>query len=239
MMQEFVALQRDIYLSLADQLRAFAAGGGWGALLLFLPMGILFGAVHALTPGHSKTVLATYVAGTPTGLLRGLLISLTLSVTHVLAAVLIALLALPLVTTALGGVGRAPLLEDVSRGLLGLIGLWMIWRALRPRRAPHTHGNGIAFGIMAGLIPCPLTLFAMTFAISRGVPEAGVAFALTMVIGVALTLSAVALATVLFRQKALSLLARRQRLLARAGRLVEGAAGLLLLLIAVYVVGFD
>ncbi|WP_425459635.1 hypothetical protein [Hankyongella ginsenosidimutans] len=35
---------------------------------------------------------------------------------------------------------------------------------------------------MAGLIPCPLTLFVMTFALSRGVPEAGVAFAGVMML---------------------------------------------------------
>ncbi|TPI21813.1 hypothetical protein FJW08_31415 [Mesorhizobium sp. B3-2-1] len=41
---------------------------------------------------------------------------------------------MPLVSIALGGVGRAPLLEDVRRELAGLTGLWMIWRALN-------HGN--------------------------------------------------------------------------------------------------
>ncbi len=41
---------------------------------------------------------------------------------------------------------------------------------------PHVHGEreGVAVGFMAGLISCPLTLFVMTFAISRGVPEAGI-----------------------------------------------------------------
>jgi len=43
-------------------------------------------------------------------------------------SVLIALLSLPLVSVALGSVGRAPLLEDISRGLLGVIGLWILLR---------------------------------------------------------------------------------------------------------------
>ncbi|UYN96429.1 MAG: sulfite exporter TauE/SafE family protein [Enhydrobacter sp.] len=70
------------------------------------------------------------------------------------------------------------MLEDLSRGLLGVIGLWMLWRA--SRRANHAHGvgEGAAVGFMAGLIPCPLTLFVMTFAITRGVPEAGIALPL-------------------------------------------------------------
>ncbi|BCG83395.1 hypothetical protein MesoLj113b_69370 (plasmid) [Mesorhizobium sp. 113-3-3] len=36
---------------------------------------------------------------------------------------------------------------------------------------------------MADLIPCPLRLYVMTFAIMRGVPQAGVAFAVTMMLG--------------------------------------------------------
>ncbi|MCP5978460.1 hypothetical protein NL364_28635, partial [Klebsiella pneumoniae] len=89
--------------------------------IVYLPMGILFGAAHALTPGHSKTILATYLAGSRLGMLRGLGVSLALSFTHVLMSVLIALLALPLISASLGSVGRAPVLEDVSRALLGVI----------------------------------------------------------------------------------------------------------------------
>jgi ABC-type nickel/cobalt efflux system permease component RcnA len=32
-------------------------------LVLILPLGIAFGAVHALTPGHGKTVLASSLVG--------------------------------------------------------------------------------------------------------------------------------------------------------------------------------
>lgn len=230
--QHIVGFQQEIYQAFAAQIRDVAGAGGWGAFMLYLPMGILFGAAHALTPGHSKTILATYLAGSRLSILRGLGVSLALSFTHVLMSVLIALLALPLISASLGSVGRAPVLEDVSRALLGIIGLWMVWRALRPRRHVHAHGEGLMVGVMAGLIPCPLTLFVMTFAISRGVPEAGIAFAFTMMLGVALTLSTVAIATILFRDRLMRLLAHRARLLDRSARFIEAAAGLVLLAVA-------
>lgn len=47
-------IQRDIYLALAERSRALAAGGDWAAFLTFLPLGIVFGAVHALTPGTAS-----------------------------------------------------------------------------------------------------------------------------------------------------------------------------------------
>ncbi|RWB32677.1 sulfite exporter TauE/SafE family protein [Mesorhizobium sp.] len=234
MLQTIIDVQRDIYLAFAGHIKTFAQDGNWGALAAFLPMGIVFGAVHAMTPGHSKSVLATYLAGSSAGLGRSLTVSLALSFTHVAVAVLIALLALPLVSVALGTVGRAPLLEDLSRGLLGAIGLWMVWRALR--HAVHAHGDreGVAVGIMAGLIPCPLTLFVMTFAMIRSVPEAGIAFAVTMMAGVALTLSAIALVTAFFRSQLMSLLKSRPRLVAVVTRSAEAVAGTVLVAVALH-----
>ncbi|ASP87584.1 MULTISPECIES: nickel/cobalt transporter [Sinorhizobium] len=232
MLQAIVDIQRDIYLAFAEHIKTIANGGGWTDFLAFLPMGIIFGAVHAMTPGHSKAVLATYLTGASAGMRRGLVVSLALSATHVTMAVVIALFSLPLVSLMLGSAGSAPLLEDVSRGLLGLIGAWMLWSVCF--RPPHVHGEGegVAVGFMAGLIPCPLTLFVMTFAISRGVPGAGIMFALVMMTGVAITLSSVALVTVFFRTRMEKLLATRHALLVKISKFVEAFTGLILVVIA-------
>jgi len=228
-----VEIQRTIYTALAEQIKLLSAEGDWLAFLAFLPMGILFGAIHALTPGHSKAVLATYLAGSESKIGRGLLVSLILSFTHVTIAVLIAVLSLPLVSIALGSVGRAPLLEDISRGLLGLIGLWMLWRALRHGHHHHKH-EGEAVGVMAGLVPCPLTLFVMTFAIARGVPAAGILFAGTMMIGVALTLSCVAVLSIVLRERLVRFVEGRPRLFEGITRAIEGVAGAALVALAIH-----
>ena len=74
-----VSVQRDIYLAFADRIGNFAETGDWSQLLVYLPMGILFGAVHALTPGHSKIVMASYLAGSPAAFRQGLGVALLLS----------------------------------------------------------------------------------------------------------------------------------------------------------------
>jgi len=232
MWQQIFDLQREIYGQVSDHIRVFAESGGWLPLFVMLPMGVLFGAAHALTPGHSKAVLATYVAGSPVGIARAMLVSLTLSFTHVTMAVLIAVFSLPLVSIVLGSVGRAPALEGISRGLLAVVGLWMVWRALRP--AAHHRHEGEAVGFIAGLVPCPLTLFVMTLAISRGVPEAGVVFAIAMMLGVAVTLSGVVLLAVLFRQQVTRLLEHRPALLRGLSRGLEGLAGVVLVSLAIH-----
>ncbi|EJJ29718.1 nickel/cobalt transporter [Rhizobium sp. CF142] len=236
--QTIIDFQREIYLTFAGHIKALAAGGGWLAFLAFLPMGIAFGAIHALTPGHSKSVLATYLAGSSLKAHRGLLVSMALSFTHVGMAVLIALFALPLVSHSFGDSGSAPLLQAVSRGLLGLIGAWMLWSALFRHAHFHSHREGIAFGFLAGLIPCPLTLFVMTFAMLHQVIVTGILFALTMMLGVGITLSAVALLAVLFRDWLSRLLATRPRLLAAASKSIEAIAGIILVGVAIHEVLF-
>ena len=226
-----IDIQRLIYSSLSGYLTAFAANRDWVALLGVLPVGVLFGAVHALTPGHGKSVLASYLIGSRLQALRAAAVAGVLSLTHVGSAVILALVAAPLVTRTLGGgVGRAPALELFSRGILVAIGVWLLYRALRGHR--HVHGEGAAVGFVAGLVPCPLTLFAMFLALARGVPEAGLTFALAMMLGVGVTLSAVALLTVLARDAMVGLIARHDASFDRLARILDGLGGLLLIVFA-------
>jgi ABC-type nickel/cobalt efflux system permease component RcnA len=225
--------QTQINRAIATDVNAFAASRDWMLLASVLPLGILFGAVHALTPGHSKTVLASYLAGSPFSVLRRMGVGLTLSFTHVLTAVLIAVLALPLITVTLGGAGRAPLLQDLSRAMLAGIGVWMLLRAWRRTNHHHHASQGMMVGVMAGLIPCPLTLFVMIFALSRGVPEAGIVFAISIMLGVALTLSVVAILAISVRSGVTTLIERYGGQFDYAGRFIKAAAGILLILIGV------
>lgn len=135
-------------------------------------MGILFGAAHALTPGHSKAMLATYLTGSMASVPRALATSLTLSFTHVAMSVMIVLLSLP------------------------------------------------------------LTLFVMTFAVSRNVPEAGVAFAIAMVAGISFTLSSVAIASLVFKAALLRVLTDKPHLMERFSQSMLAVSGVVLAILA-------
>ena len=226
-----VAVQRDVSAEMAAALLRFVAERDWAELLAFAPLGVLFGAAHALTPGHSKTLLATFVAGSGAGLARAAATALILAATHIGVSVLIVLLALPVVSMTLGEAVRAEALELASRGLLGLVGLWLTLSAIRGA-APDGHGEGAAFGVLAGLIPCPLTLLVMTVASGRGAPEAGVAFAGMMLVGVATVLVAVGLAAASLRAVASARLERGRRRIDAAARALLGATGLAFLAVA-------
>jgi nickel/cobalt exporter len=229
---DLYAAQRWIYATLTGNVTAFAETRNWATLFAVMPLGVLFGAIHALTPGHGKSVLASYLVGSRLAVMRSLAVAAVLAVTHVGSAVILALLAAPLITRTLGGVGRAPVLELLSWSLLSAIGLWLLIRALRGRG--HPHHEGVTVGVIAGLIPCPLTLFVMLYALSHAVPVAGVAFAAAMLTGITLTLSAVAVAAVAAREGVVYFLNRHGGSVATLSRVLDGLSGVLLLVIGAY-----
>ena len=225
---DLYAAQRWIYAALTGYITGFAETRSWMLLASVLPLGVAFGAIHALTPGHGKSVLASYLVGSRLAVLQSLAVAGVLALTHVGSAVILALLAAPLITRTLGGVGRAPALELASWALLTLIGLWLLLRAFRNR--PHLHHEGIMVGIVAGLIPARLT-FVMLYALAHGVAVAGVTFAAAMLAGIALTLGVVALAAVFARDGLIALMARHGASIGALSRLLDGVSGLLLLVI--------
>jgi len=146
--------QKETYLAFGEHISTFANGGGSAAFLAFLPMGLLLGAVHALMPGHSKLLMATYLVGSKGGLRSALLTAFVLAATHITISVLIILLSLPLIDYMFGGSGpgSSPVLEHLSRGVIGLIGLWMIWSGLRATSHNDARREGAGFGFVAGLM---------------------------------------------------------------------------------------
>lgn len=226
-----VALQATIHGAIAQHIEAFAASGDWLTLLAVLPMGMLFGAAHGLTPGHNKLVLASYVVGDSVPALRASLMALVLTAVHVGSAVLIALFAGFLVSRTITSAGQAPLLESASRLLLLGVGLWLVLRAIKYRS--HLHGEGFGVAIIAGLVPCPLTLFVMVMALSQGVPQAGLIFAVAMLAGVGSVLAVVALAASLGAKAFAKSLIRHGTTVKAAARSLEFVAGLVLIGLAI------
>lgn len=227
-----IETQREIYLAFADRIKLYSETGDWSELAVFLPMGVVFGAVHAMMPGHSKTLLAAYSMATPASAWRAAGTGVLISAVHISMSVLIVLLSLPLVSVTLGASSLTPVLETMSRGLLALIGIWMIAAALRRRGHTHLAGRSMAFAVFAGLIPCPLTLFVMTFAASRGVTDAGLAFAVVMLAGVAMVLASVALAANLSRKGLARLMENHATRLRMIAMSLQLATGIILLIAA-------
>jgi len=85
----------------------------------------------------------------------------------------------------------------------------------------------------AGLIPCPLTLFVMNFAVIQHVAVVGVLFAIAMMLGIGITMSIVALVSVVFSKRLNRLMNGRPGLLEKTSKVLEVAVGLILTVVAI------
>src|SRR3990170_4464989 len=170
-MQTLLSIQHWLYGGMSEGLGA-VAGGDPRAILGASAAAILFGAVHALMPGHGKTVLVSYHLGQPSRPMDGFVNGAILAVTHVGLAVVLVLAGFAVISRAFAYGGRTPQFEVASGALIVVIGAFLLWRSLSDRHlAAPANGKTLAF--VTGLIPCPLTTFVMSYALARGMLAAG------------------------------------------------------------------
>ena len=113
-MEKLVAIQHWLYGGMASGL-GDVAGGDMHAIVAAMAAAVLFGAVHALMPGHGKTVLVSYHLGQPAKLREGIANGAILALTHVGLALL---LVLKRQRTSRAGAARQPSLLVAPASLL-------------------------------------------------------------------------------------------------------------------------
>src|SRR6185295_11378025 len=105
------------------------------------------------------------------------------------SAIVLVLSGFAILRRTIAGAGRAPALELASQALIVMIGIWLLWRALRPRAHDHDR-SGPALAFVTGLVPCPLTTFIMTYAAANGLVAPGLILSATFAAGLIITVSA-------------------------------------------------
>jgi nickel/cobalt transporter (NicO) family protein len=225
----FAALVGRSHLSLLVILASFGAALFWGA-------------AHALSPGHGKTIVTAYLVGRRGTVRHAGLLGLIVTITHT-----IGVFTLGLVTLALSQFivpdRLYPWLNLVSGLLVVGIGASVFYSRWRHRRA-HAHGHHhhhhhhaepdasfrslLAVGVSGGLLPCPSALVVLLAAISLHRVAFGLLLIVAFSAGLALTITAIGCAAVLARGafRRVSLEGPLVRLLPAASALVILAAGL-------------
>ncbi len=199
------------------------AAAGEGTLLLLLLAAFGWGALHALSPGHGKAMVAAYLVGARGTARHAVMLGATVTVTHT-----IGVFALGIVTLALSQYllpeDLYPWMNLVAGLLVLVVGAVVVRSRLRARRGDpghdhhvhghgHSHGSGgghhhhhapeslkpralIAAGAAAGLIPCPSALVVLLGAISQHQIVLGLLMIVVFSLGLAATLTALGIAVV-------------------------------------------
>ena len=233
-MNNLVAIQHWLYGGMASGLGE-VADGDLGAIFAAMAAAMLFGAVHALMPGHGKTVLVSYHLGQPAKLREGVANGAILALTHVGLALVLVLAGFAVISKAFAYGGRTPQFEAASGILIAVIGAFLLWRPLRSTHYAHAH-DGKTLALVTGMIPCPLTTFVMSYALARGMLVAGLAVTAAMTVGMIATIGGVALAAVFARDRFMGLLDRTESWRHQVGRLLEVGSSVIVLVFGLWMV---
>jgi ABC-type nickel/cobalt efflux system permease component RcnA len=192
--------------------RAFSdAAAGQGVLVLLLLTAFAWGAIHALSPGHGKAMVAAYLVGARGTARHAVALGATVTVTHTAGVFALGLVALGLSEYVLPE-DLYPWLNLVSGLLVVGVGAFVLRKNLLRRRRHHHHHQhhhhhhhhpetlswrGIfAMGAAAGLIPCPSALVVLLGAIAQGQIALGMVMIVAFSLGLAMTLTLLGLGVV-------------------------------------------
>ncbi len=201
-----------------------------GAVIL---LGILvafgLGAMHAMSPGHGKTIVAAYLVGSRGTLKHAALLGLVVTFTHTFAVFLLGL-GMLFFQQYFVPEKIVPVLGVISGLSIVSIGLMLLYQrashdhshelatarpgrsriaALRGAADPAdrdvprgeiTTGSLIALGIGGGMVPCPSALILMLSAIALGHPGVGLVLLVGFSMGLALVLMAFGMLAIYAKQ---------------------------------------
>jgi len=201
---------------LAQLLHQPQLSAGW--LIAGIAVAFWLGALHALEPGHGKTIVAAYLVGSRGNMKHAALLGATVTFTHTLSVFLLGIGTL-LLSSYIVPEKIIPVLGVLSGVSIVLIGGWLFYKRLRAyqhelaHQHAHAHGHHhhhhhhhdhhhappgditvgslMALGASGGLVPCPAAMVLLLSAIAIGRVGLGLILLLAFSLGLAGVLMAI------------------------------------------------
>jgi len=184
---------------------------GPGLIVLGMAVAFVLGAVHAMSPGHGKTIVAAYLVGSRGTVGHAVFLGGMVTFTHTISVFLLGLATLFLSQYVLPE-KVFPMLGTISGlAIVWLGGVMLYQRAKRLRHVHHHHGHHhdhnhdhahshlpeegdvtlgslIALGASGGLVPCPSAMVLLLSSIALGRVGLGLVLLVAFSTGLAIVL---------------------------------------------------
>jgi len=168
-----------------------------GLWLAGLAVAFGFGAMHAMAPGHGKTIVAAYLVGARGTFRHAILLGGMVTLTHT-----ISVFGLGMVTLYLSQyVMAAQLVKTlgvISSASIVLVGVWLLLQRTGVLDHGHSHevdevsgGSLVALAVSGGMVPCPSALILLLSAISMQRTGLGLLLLVAFSLGLASVLMAI------------------------------------------------
>ena len=176
-------------------------------ILASLAAALFWGAAHALSPGHGKTIVTAYLIGKRGSPKDAALLGAIVTITHTIGVFALGLVTLGLSQWIVPD-RLYPWIDLVAGVMVVAIGITVLRSRFAHARAHH-HGHEhhhhsrrslLAVGVSGGLLPCPSALVVLLAAISLHRLAFGLVLIVAFSVGLALSITGIGMAAVLAKK---------------------------------------
>ena len=219
-----VGIQQRMHATLRE-LMVTVRGGGVEVWMVLSVLGLFYGVVHSLLPGHRKMLLFSYFLSRNAPLRHGVIAGVALGALHALTALAVVAVGYYLLQLSLSATVEqaTALIARVTAAFivgLGAVLLFTHLRELITERHGHSHGHkhahvdsnpAVGRGflsalIVSGIVPCPGATMVLLLAVALAAIPAGIVVVASMSVGMAVTLSLLSVLTIVFKSRMSELL---------------------------------
>lgn len=186
--------QKELRIKLTGVFREMQENPFSQTFLMFILLSFGYGVFHSMGPGHAKSLVSGYILSTPAGLMRSVLFGTIVAFGHAFTSFfVVAGIYYLLKSSVTAGFDTASgVLSTVSYLLILAIGVYLLYRKFRPQKEHTERGFAVPAAIIS-LTPCPGAMVLAMFCFSNNAPLAGAFSVFFMALGMAVTISSVAL----------------------------------------------
>jgi len=233
----FVGWQHELNSYISTHIRAINDENSLSSSLLIIMIAFIYGLVHAIGPGHGKALVSLYFTSNKSDYKKAFKMGFGISVIHALSALVLTFGIYFILKTMFRKNFNeySDIALQMSAVTIIVVGVYLIYEAFMSRKdkekvlkKPIKSEVGVA--VSAGIVPCPGVMTIVLFCVVLNKFLLGVLAAVSMSIGMGLTISLAGIFSIALNRKAGGFLNEKTYLLEMFGAILILCLGLFLFL---------
>ncbi len=209
LLQRLVAYQYELNRYISTTIRSLSDENSLSASLLVLGIAFVYGLVHAIGPGHGKALVALYFTSNKSDYKKAFKMGYMISIIHAISALIFTFGIFFILKTMFRQNFNefSNIAMQISAVMIMSVGLYLIYEAYTTKNEKekklhksNKSENAVAFS--AGVVPCPGVMTIVLFCVVLGQYTLGILAAISMSIGMGLTISLAGIFSIAINKKA-------------------------------------
>ncbi|MEA3353244.1 MAG: hypothetical protein U9Q33_05480 [Campylobacterota bacterium] len=207
--KQIVLWQYQLNSFISSTIRGLSDENNLTGSLIILGVAFLYGLIHAAGPGHGKALVAFYFISNKSNYKKAFKMGYLISIIHAISAIIFTFGIFYILKTMFRKNFNefSHIAMQISAVMIICVGLYLIWEAFNNKKTKEiqikqTNKSEYAIAFSAGVVPCPGVMTIVLFCIVLNQHLLAIASAISMSIGMGLTISIAGILSILFNKKA-------------------------------------